>query len=114
MTIEKLNLSSSVRSNFSFLENEFGFHIVREDPTVVRYESDVVFVSVFYEVLSIEKVALVVAIALLDQSRRDRAGYSIDHWGWGQLLTLDGSRASPGSAGSDLCFGVGRPRRLVQ
>jgi len=79
MTIEELNLISSVRSKFSFLENEFGFHLVREDPATIRYESDDVFVSVSYEPVSFEELELSVTIALLDQSRRDRTGYSIDH-----------------------------------
>ncbi len=89
MTIGQFDFPSCVRSHFSFLENEFEYHFVRDDPDVVRYESNFVFVSVFYDRLSLEQVALGIAIALLDPARRDRTGYSMD-----RLVRLAGANDS--------------------
>ncbi len=76
MNVQKRDLSSAVRRNFSFLEQEFGFQWVREEASVVRYESESVALSVFYEPRSFE---VGIAIALLDQSRRHHTGYSLNY-----------------------------------
>lgn len=79
MTIESFDFESSTRAHFSFLEKKFGFHVVGHDATAVRYESDIVFVDVSCELLAVDVAEISVAIGLMDQSRRDRTGYGINH-----------------------------------
>jgi len=51
---ERLGFSTAVRNNFSFLENQYGLQCVHEEDTLVRFESDVVFVNVYHGRTSFE------------------------------------------------------------
>jgi hypothetical protein len=79
MAIKLFDFPTSARATFSFLEIEFEFRVTEHDAAAVRYESDQVFVEVSCELLAIDVAEIAVTIGLLDQSRRDRTGYSINH-----------------------------------
>ena len=51
---ENLKFNYSVRCNFQFLVNEYGFEIVKEKSTFVRYETDKLFVNIYHGRLSYE------------------------------------------------------------
>lgn len=78
MAIRLFDFPTSARAAFSFLENEFGFRVTEHDASAVRYQSDRVFVEVSCELLAIDVAEIAVTIGLLNHSRRDRTGYSIN------------------------------------
>ena len=51
---ENLGFISAVRSNFQFLIDNFGFELIKEELTFVRYETKLLFVNIYHGRLSYE------------------------------------------------------------
>lgn len=70
---QDLKFSSSVRKSFRFLINDYGFELVKEEPTFVRYETDQLFVNIYHGRLSYE-----LGFECGLQSRGEESRYRLD------------------------------------